>query len=651
MTAKHRIVWLDAQAPWLWGARYRQYYASISRSRRRYAPDRRRTSDDPAKVIAAEARLRHRFEASLVSSTREPKFWNYVELMRRKDADAALVFRAHMGPEFQRWRRDNAADGSVADCVAAVRARCVQGFIWRGGCVGGNAAYQVPAFRFAGLVSDLHPILQFFVSKLPRGRRLVCGNHKAELSPAAFGSKLLGCDAPYIEGLKSMRGFLRVEIDRPMTVDAIELACQQAGVPKPNLVVGWQDGDTIVHPHLIWLLLDSVAFTDRSKRPFQSLFRGVLRGLTAALLPYGADPGGLCNCMRIKNPLSPLWNQHVLAEVPYSLNALAARVDTRATLPGGPAEGVAPAGPVMDHPDPAIAMQSNAAFRHLAAWARREIRCLGLAGEVDESEWHDRVVQHALHITAQLTEGGHGGDRERTGVQRSVQRLARSVSRWTWKNVRRDGVSNTPLRRPPEASSSRAAAAQRTARLRTACTQARILAAIQALAAAGMAPTQVAVHAAICDTGGKISLRTVERHWASVRAEFAAAAPTNGPPVKKESFHEQHTRDQAVDDAPLNEAYHQSGLSMSGARTLPSDHEQSDGPLNRGLMSRPVPGATQQPGAGPPTTSDPKEAISGWRPWQQGRCQANRKSAPDLTMEQPPEKVTAVAASDHQRHR
>ena len=76
----------------------------------------------------------------------------------------------------------------------AVHLRWSEGFKWDGGSVGD---YEVPALDYEGLLSDEHPILQFFVSKLPRAKHLVSGGHKGEAVPAQ--SKLLACDDPYIE--------------------------------------------------------------------------------------------------------------------------------------------------------------------------------------------------------------------------------------------------------------------------------------------------------------------------------------------------------------------------------------------------------------------------------------------------------------------
>ena len=91
-----------------------------------------------------------------------------------------------------------------------------------------------------------------------------------------------------------------------MSVDAPKAAIAACGVPLPNLVVGYIDSaGWLLHPHLIWLLDQSVAFTGKSQQAPQKLWAAVLRGLTAALLPIGADPGGLANAPAMRSEYTP----------------------------------------------------------------------------------------------------------------------------------------------------------------------------------------------------------------------------------------------------------------------------------------------------------------------------------------------------------
>jgi hypothetical protein len=283
-----------------WDMHYEARYQQRSESARRRRNGRQKTPKtkphlDTALRDAAYARLKARHAAEVLTRKPDAPWWPYVALMRHDDPDAAFLYRAECAPL---WRQQRASQ--AAERAAATRARARDGFAWAGGAIGGNPAYQTPPFHYKGLVSDTHPILKCFVTKLRRGRHLISGSAKDLVGPAPYGSKLLGCDDPYIEGSKQMRGFVRVEVDRILTWADIEQACQAANVPPPNIVVGWQDPEEAVrNPHLIWLLHDSVAFTKHGKASFKFLFQGVLRGLTAALQPYGADPGGTWNAMRV----------------------------------------------------------------------------------------------------------------------------------------------------------------------------------------------------------------------------------------------------------------------------------------------------------------------------------------------------------------
>jgi ATP dependent DNA ligase C terminal region len=87
-------------------------------------------------------------------------------------------------------------------------------------------------------------------------------------------------------------------------------------VPQPNIAVGYVDARGRVHnPHLMWLVEHSVAFKPKGRQPPQRLFFDVLRRLTAALVPYGADPGGLVNALR-PNAGLPVRDQSCCAQSP-----------------------------------------------------------------------------------------------------------------------------------------------------------------------------------------------------------------------------------------------------------------------------------------------------------------------------------------------
>ena len=154
---------------------------------------------------------------------------------------------------------------------AAVTKRLTKGYYWRGGGVGGNPHYARAPFLYHGLVSDEAPILQLFVTKLPRAPRLLTGHSKCFVD--GTDSKLLALDCAYVVSKPARRGWaskasmcavLRVEIDAVLSSwAAIPHACRAAGLPLPNIGVGYVDAHgCVVHPHLLWILEHSVAFSD-----------------------------------------------------------------------------------------------------------------------------------------------------------------------------------------------------------------------------------------------------------------------------------------------------------------------------------------------------------------------------------------------------
>ncbi|MFL5256580.1 MAG: hypothetical protein ACJ8AI_27540 [Rhodopila sp.] len=316
-----------------------------------------------------------------------------------------------------------------------------------------------------------------------------------------------------------MRGFLRVEIDRRLSRAEIKDICRTTGIPLPNVVVGHADASgALLNPHLLWLLEHSVSFTDQGLRRFKSLFSMVLRGLTVALIPYGADPGGYSNAMRVKNPLSPLWHREVLGERPYSLNTLKVFVDLTAKLSGADATGPVP----QDHPDADVAAASNALFNRLRAWAYERVVAARDEQGLDLEAWTDMVAAEARALApwprrgSSLRpgdEGAHRGD--------PLMLLARRVAEWTWKNYRvkatRLSAAEVAAR---QAEAGRASSAARASRSRD-----LVLQAVRAMTAVGETPKPMTVFAWIRANGHSLSERTVQRHWPMVSA--SAAAPSN----------------------------------------------------------------------------------------------------------------------------
>lgn len=387
--------------------------------------------------------------------------------------------------------------------------RLAEGFTWAGGHVGGRMEYRRNALVYQGLVSDENPILKLFVTKTPRAHGLRTGETKAESS--GTDSKLLALDCAYIETSKSMRGVFRVELDRTWpSWDALQAAIAACGVPQPNIAVAYQDQrGQVWRPHLLWLVAESVCFTEKaSKRP-QSAWKGALKGLTARLLPIGADPGGLANPHRHKNPLSPLWDRRILAVEPYVIApdprpGLASLAALRPYLPTTKeaAETLLQASSAQaatdllaHHPDPAINAESNGVFRHLASFARERVGKHRDAGTGSRKEFDAELALEALALAP-------SGRR----AQAAALARARTTAEWTWINfqARKSVPALTPIARKRRF----ADGARNAAKAKRVGTLDKIVTAIERLSLGHRKPTQAEIASVI----GK-DLRTVKRYW------------------------------------------------------------------------------------------------------------------------------------------
>jgi len=145
--------------------------------------------------------------------------------------------------------------------------------------------------------------------------------------------KVLGLDAPTVEGNKTLLGFLRLDTDlvwrsTDHLLRALKKKVRRKKIKSlPNFIVGIRTEDgKLIRPHLIWLLpIDNGVLNIDNK--FLRKFRAVYYGLCHALADLGADPQAPATSQLVKNPLSPLYYTECPSDAWPSLNDHASCLD------------------------------------------------------------------------------------------------------------------------------------------------------------------------------------------------------------------------------------------------------------------------------------------------------------------------------------
>ncbi len=304
-----------------------------------------------------------------------------------------------------------------------VRERMDKGFRWHGGCFSGD--YRRPAFTYEGLKSDEHPILKMFVSKVHRKHKLSSGWEKDVVVPSR--SKLLSLDDAYVPVNGDMRAIIRVELDSIWnSTDELRMAIwsclyehagDPAAVAMPNIIVGYENAECQwLRPHLIWIIENSVCWTDNARLAPKLKFRKLLTGLTLALADIGADLGGLTNSLKMKNPLSPLWDTRIVAEEPYQMEQIAVSIDMQAT-PHTIRQRIRKTGP--DIEIDGRSTPSNQFFAMMQAWAFENVPEFKAAGATLD-EFQIAAISHAIAISGNRKE------------ERQAKAVAYRVAAWIW---------------------------------------------------------------------------------------------------------------------------------------------------------------------------------------------------------------------------
>lgn len=405
-----------------------------------------------------------------------------------------------------------------------VRQRIEEGFVWFGGKIAGR---HWPAFREEGLRSAGQHVLRRFVQLTRRKQHLLVGSDKGRVWHP--DSKLLGLDAPYVTLNDVMRGGFRVDLDKTFASwDDLRASLEQLPLPcLPHAVVADECPRTGVvrNPHL-WYLLPygsevwCAPDDPRCRKDIERFLSGVIAGICKTLLPLGADPGGLCNPLKGKNPLSPFWTVKVWNDNVFPrLSEWALHVDTRANLS------------VMAR-ESAVAVsglgkkQSNIVFSTYQNWAFDELRRMHRSEDPDyQVGLEDRALLAANLFERLKPRAISSFERPRQALAVLDKVVKYAAGRWDAARLKAkdrdrgacaDEVDGLSLRERQKIG------ARYAARKQAAKSLDAMVNAILALQAEGFPTSKVAVA-----KGAGLSRSTVVRHWRSAIDSAAQRAPAS----------------------------------------------------------------------------------------------------------------------------
>lgn len=431
----------------------------------------------------------------------------------RYDSISARRSRARRTGHVRPFDADRPLDERLKALIADQRyirdlkkARLEHGYAHPGGTLGTD---WVGPFTETGLRSErLGFIAKRFVAAT--ARKVESGGRKDRL--AAGSSKLLGLDDPYIRLNRRVVSGFRIDVDaRFASFDDLHRAVARCGLPAlPNLVVARRDASGKLHnPHLWYFLPDTAAvwIEARANPRLIALLHRVIAGVTAALLPIGADPGGLANPFHGKNPLSPLfstesWNDSRFLTLADWADSVDLRAKGRTDLSGPARRGE-------------ILHGSNSVGRTLFGWA---VEALREARDRDDPTYRvalgDRSVlgRYLADLLRRDAVIHLGWDDER-GLQSQCRRIA---ERWDADRIARRKNRGALRARMPvgiDLADRQRAGQAHTAAIRRRNSLAAVLDALVTARSTGEIPTQSGVARS---TG--LARSTVARHWATALA-------------------------------------------------------------------------------------------------------------------------------------
>lgn len=168
---------------------------------------------------------------------------------------------------------------------------------------------QIFGFRSVYAEKELREILPYF----PARNKIRVGHTKEHLLPEQF-HKFKALDVKYIQARLDAVYLFRIDLDHVFASEEdFKTQVAEALGNNPNLLPfcatgAIEEDGRFVRPHLWFKLRLAVSNREGHKKEPKHLLDAVMRRYVDALIPLGADPGGLANPHHGKNPFCEYWD-------------------------------------------------------------------------------------------------------------------------------------------------------------------------------------------------------------------------------------------------------------------------------------------------------------------------------------------------------
>ena len=279
---------------------------------------------------------------------------------------------------------------------------------------------QIFGFRSVHAEKELRALLPCF----PARHKIRSGHTKEHLLPEQR-HKFKALDNKYVQGRLDLLCLFRIDLDQVFPCEADfrkQLLAALGNNPDllPFVATGAIEKDgRFVRPHLWFKLKVPVSLREGHKKGPRHLLNDVMRRFVDALIPVGADPGGLSNPFHGKNPFCEYWDNvffcNEIMDLSEARQALGERSGLdRESLFRKASENAAARLDVGTK-------ESNSAFTAAKDWVRANIRWVQAAESAETLT--ESIYEHLLSVIDQGTM--RSTERFHAAMRRTAEHVAK----------------------------------------------------------------------------------------------------------------------------------------------------------------------------------------------------------------------------------